>query len=405
MEGRGDVIVMGAGPVGATLACLLGRAGLNVVLIESTPHETDWAPGTTDLRVSAITAASERIFIHADAWPRMQELGVSPFREMHVWDATGGGEIHFDCADIGEPRIGHIVENRVIVRALIEGLKELPNVTLVCPAMISALHAEGNAVHVELADGMRWAARLAVGADGINSLTRRLAGITVYGWAYPQRAVVATVRTERPHLSTAWQRFLSDGPLAFLPLRDGRCSIVWSTSPSHADGLLAATAESFMEELGWAFDHRLGRVTEAGPRASFPLRLQHAHTYIGPRLALVGDAAHAIHPLAGQGANLGLLDAAALAQVVLDAAHEGRDFGTMRTLRRYERWRKGDNLLMMTIMDGFQRLFGSRAEPLRLARNAGLSLFDALPPLKNTIMRHAAGLKGDLPASARSARI
>jgi 2-octaprenylphenol hydroxylase len=358
-----------------------------------------------DLRVSAITVASERVFDGVGAWPAMQALGVSPFRDMRVWDAAGAGAVHFDCADVGEPRLGHIVENRVIQRALMERIRGLAGVRLVCPAEVAALHCEEQAAVVELSDGTRLAAGLVVAADGANSRTRGLAGIGVRGWSYDQKAVVATVRTERPHEDTAWQRFLPDGVLAFLPLRDGRCSIVWSTAPAHADELAAMPAGAFADALGRAFDHRLGRVDADGPRAAFPLRLQHAERYIGARFALVGDAAHAIHPLAGQGVNLGLLDAAALAEVALAAAADGRDLGARATLRRYERWRKGDNLLMMAAMDGFKRLFGSRLAPLRLARNAGLSLFDGATPLKRLVIQHAMGLRGDLPTVARGARV
>jgi 2-octaprenylphenol hydroxylase len=402
---RQQVIVVGAGMVGATLACLLGRSGFGVTLLEATPPETDWRPGSVDLRVSALTAASERVFDGIGAWDAMAALGVSPFRDMRVWDAAGSGEVHFNSADVGEPRLGHIVENRVVQRALMERIHGLADVRLRCPAEISALHVDDEAATVELSDGVRLRAGLVVAADGANSRTRGLAGIGVRGWSYDQKAVVAVVRTERPHEDTAWQRFLPDGVLAFLPLRDGRCSIVWSTAPAHADELVDIEDEAFRERLARAFDHRLGGVTEAGPRAAFPLRLQHAASYVGARLALIGDAAHAIHPLAGQGVNLGVLDAAALAEVVLAASAEGRDIGARTTLRRYERWRKGDNLLMMAAMDGFKRLFAARFGPLRLARNAGLSLFDAATPIKRLVMQHAMGLRGDLPAIARSARI
>lgn len=405
MERRCDIAIVGAGMVGATLAALLAREDLGVALIEAAPPELDWPEGSADLRVSALTAASERIFDGLGVWPRMVDLGVSPFREMHVWDALGPGEIHFDSAELGEPRLGHIVENRVVVRALIERLRESDRIRLHCPARLERLACGADDVRLGLSDGTEIVARLVVGADGANSRVRVLGGIEVRGWDYEQRAVVATVATEEAHRSTAWQRFLPDGPLAFLPLRDGRSSIVWSTRPAHAEALLAAAEGPFLDELTRAFESRLGRVTDSGPRASFPLRLQHAPRYVAPRLALIGDAAHAIHPLAGQGANLGLLDAAALAEVVSAAASAARDIGALATLRRYERWRKGDNLATMMAMDGFKRLFGTALPPLRWARNTGLNLTDAAPPLKNLIMQYAMGLRGDLPRVARSARV
>jgi 2-polyprenylphenol 6-hydroxylase len=395
-----DVVIIGGGMVGATLAALLGDSVLRVAVVEPAPPQCDWPEDSVDLRVSALTAASQRILDAVGAWPAMVALGVSPFREMRVWDASGNGEIHFDCADIGEPRLGHIVENRVIQRVLFERLRSLANVRMFCPAALESL-AVGAGAEARLADGTVIRARLVVAADGANSRTRTLAGIRVRGWSYDQKAVVATVATESSHQATAWQRFLPDGPLAFLPLRDGRSSIVWSTRPEHAEHLLAAEAGDFMNELAEAFAHRLGRITGCGPRAAFPLRLQYADNYIGARIALVGDAAHAIHPLAGQGVNLGMLDAAALAEVLRDAVAQGRDIGATPVLRRYERWRKGDNLTMMLIMDGFKRLFGATAPPLRLARNLGLTLTDNAVPVKNLIIRHAMGLKGDLPQIAR----
>jgi len=213
--------------------------------------------------------------------------------------------------------------------------------------------------------------------------------------------VVANVRTAVPHQETAWQRFLPTGPLAFLPLHDGRCSIVWSTTPEQADSLLALDERDFGAALAEAFDWRLGAIVEVGPRTAFPLRLQHAHAYVQPGIALIGDAAHVVHPLAGQGVNLGLLDAATLAEVVSDAVAAGQDFASLKTLRRYERWRKGDNLLMLGVMDGFKRLFGNTLPPVRLLRNVGLNLTDAAGPLKNLIARRAMGLAGDLPKLAR----
>lgn len=396
-----DIVIIGGGMVGATLAALLGDSGLEIAVVEHAPPALDWPTGCVDLRVSALTAASERMFTMLGVWPAMTALGVSPFREMRVWDAAGSGEIGFDCADIGEPRLGHIVENRVIQRVLFERLRETANIRLHCPATIEHLHADDDGIEIGLTGGATLRARLIVAADGAGSKTRSLAGIDVRGWSYDQKAVVANVATELPHQTTAWQRFLPDGPLAFLPLRDGRCSIVWSTRPDHADRLLAAEAGAFHDELAESFAHRLGRIIASGPRAAFPLRLQYANRYIATRVALIGDAAHAIHPLAGQGVNLGLLDAAALAEVLRDARTLGRDIGATAVLRRYERWRKGDNLAMMLAMDGFKRLFGAGAPPLRAVRNLGLTLTDRALPVKNLIIRHAMGLSGDLPRIAR----
>ena len=246
-------------------------------------------------------------------------------------------------------------------------------------------------------------ARLLVGADGAQSRVRHFARVQARGWPYDQQALVATVATERSHRETAWQRFLPNGPLAFLPLHDGRSSIVWSTTPEQARQLLAEDEESFCRQLEQAFAATLGRIESCGERAAFPLRLQYVDSYVQPGLALIGDAAHTVHPLAGQGVNLGILDAASLAEVLLEARAQGKDIAALKVLRRYERWRKGHNLMMMAAMDGFKRLFGATWEPLRWMRNAGLNLTNALPPVKQLIMNQAMGRSGDLPALARPA--
>ncbi|MFZ1643391.1 MAG: UbiH/UbiF/VisC/COQ6 family ubiquinone biosynthesis hydroxylase [Candidatus Contendobacter sp.] len=397
-----DLIIAGGGMVGSALACALGDTDLKIALLEGTPLERVRPGEDLDSRVSAISRASQRIFAAVGAWDGMTAWRVSPFRDMRVWDATGFGNIHFDSAALGEPLLGWIIENRVIQFALLERARQLPAVNLLCPVALETAQAlEKDLWRVRLNDGREFTTRLLVGADGASSKVRQLAGIETGGWGYGQNAVVANVRGAEPHRETAWQRFLPTGPLAFLPLHDGRCSIVWATTPEQADVLLALDEGDFGAALAAAFDRRLGAIVEVGPRAAFPLRLQHAHAYVKPGLALIGDAAHVIHPLAGQGVNLGLLDAATLAEVVLDALAAGHDFGALKVLRRYERWRKGDNVLMLGLMDGFKRLFGASLPPVRLLRNVGLNLTDAAGPLKNLIARRAMGLAGDLPRLAR----
>ncbi len=409
-----DVIIVGAGMVGATLACALGNSALRVVLLEAKP----WPPEVTahdevDLRVSAITHASQRVFSAVGVWPGMMARRMGAFREMHVWDTGNAnahvynGEIHFDSAEIGENTLGYIVENRIIQAALLERLRTFDNMTLLCPASVISITTAAESVQVGLTEGRLLTARLIVGADGAHSNVRQLAGITTHGWSYAQKGVVATVQTELPHRDTAWQRFLPSGPLAFLPLHDGRCSIVWSTTPEHADALVAMNETAFLVALDHAFASHLGgqlgkMIASPGPRAAFPLSLQHATAYTAPRLALIGDAAHTLHPLAGQGVNLGVLDAATLAEVLLDARRFGKDIGAHGTLRRYERWRKGDNLAMLAVMDGFKRLFSNDFVPLHWLRNSGLRLVHRATPVKNLIMRHAMGLAGDLPKIARA---
>lgn len=390
-ENEFDVAIVGGGLVGLSLAALLGRAGIQVALLEANEPVRQWPEDSIDLRVYAITRASQRLFSEVGAWEAMQRRA-GPFRDMRVWDAGGRGDIHFDSAEVGEPCLGHILEARVIEAALLDSIADLPCVHRYCPALVKGFTDCGDLQRIELEDGTLLAARLLVGADGKNSRVRDHAGIHAQVSDYGQQALVAVVATERPHAETAWQRFLPTGPLAFLPLFDGRCSIVWSATSTEAQRLVQLEDAAFCEALGEAFGFRLGKVLDCGERVLFPLLRQSAQHYVRPRIALVGDAAHVIHPLAGQGVNLGLKDARELADTLLTAQAQGRDVGALAVLRRYERARKGDNLLMMSLMDAFKQLFGTPAAPLRWARNAGLNLVDAVPALKNQIMRSAMGL-------------
>ena len=399
-----EVVVVGGGVVGATLAALLARAGIRTAVVEAAAAQPP--PDTDDedrQRALALTCASERILRAAGAWERLDQDGLGHFRAMEVWDAAGRGAIRFDAAAICEPTLGYIVGSRVLQAALEGALRTQSLIAWHRPCKLTGLHLESERALVELDDGTRLTTRLVVGADGAASLVRRLAGIDDHSRTYGQSALVCSVRTERPHEDTARQRFLPTGPLAFLPLADPhRCSIVWSTTPDEAARLLDAREEEFRVRLCEAFDARLGAVTWVGPRAAYPLTRAHAERYVHPRLALVGDAAHRIHPLAGQGANLGLLDAASLAEVLERAAAADRDPGALPVLRRYERWRRGENLAMQLAMDGFKHLFGSQSLLLRRLRNSGLRLTDALPPVKRLIMLRAMGVIGDLPRIARA---
>lgn len=396
-----DVLIVGGGMVGLTLACALGNSRLRVALIEAKKLPELKSANDYDLRVSAISRASQQVFTSVGAWPAMQNLRVSPFEHMHVWDATGDGEIHFDAADLGVDVLGHLVENRVVQLALLQQLKTFDNIDFLCPVNIQNIDLQTDKNKVQLDDGRIIYAQLLVGADGAQSAVRNAAGINIEQAPYQQKGVVCVVKSKQHHQYTAWQRFLPSGPLAFLPLSDGRCSIVWSADDARADELVAMDAEHFCRELERAFDFTLGSVESVGERAAFPLVRRHAEHYIQQGLALVGDAAHTIHPLAGQGVNLGILDAACLAQVILVADKQKQKFASVHTLRKYERWRRGENTLMMHSMSGLKKLFSNEQMQLSFLRNAGLKMVNQFSPLKNKVMRHAMGLEGDLPEIAK----
>lgn len=396
-----DVIVAGGGMIGAACALALARKRFRVALVERhVPHPVA-QDAPMELRVSALSRASERLLRNLGAWDAIAAVRVSPYCEMHVWDAGGAGSVHFDSADLGEPCLGHIVENRVIQSALWQRLGTEPDADIFAPAAVMRVTPDATGAEVLFEDGQRLRTRLMVAADGAASPLREQFGIQVTSANYDQQGIVCVIRTEKPHGKIARQRFLPTGPLAFLPLADGSVSIVWSADDVEAARLMSLTDTEFCTALTVASEGVLGKITECGRRGAFPLRRQHAETYIAPRAVLIGDAAHVVHPLAGQGANLGFLDAAALAETLADARDEGRDFGQPRILRRYERWRRGDNLATEWAMEGFNRLFSNDSSLLANLRNFGFRVFDRTGPVKQAVMRQAMGLRGDLPRLAR----
>lgn len=396
-----DVIIVGGGMVGSALACALSLGKLKVALIETCEPDTHWPMAGHDIRTSAITRASRNIFENIGAWQGMVERRACAYQQMRVWDSNGSGYIHFDCAEIAEPELGHIIENRIIQAALWERASQLDAITRFCPAQSLQITTTTNEISLHLADGSQLSASVLIGADGARSWVRDQAGIQTRGWPYQQHAIVTVVRSERHHQYTCWQRFASEGPLAFLPLDEHYSSIVWSTSPEQGERLLAMSDSDFLRELHLQFGDDLGAMLSCEARAAYPLRLSHATSYIAQRLALVGDAAHTIHPLAGQGVNLGLADAATLAEILLSARRRGADIGHPMLLRRYERNRKGANWEMQLAMDAFKRSFGSADPVIRLVRNAGLTLTDRLPLVKGMLVRRAMGITGELPTLAR----
>lgn len=404
---QADLIIVGAGMVGSALALALKDSGLDILLIDGSPLSVKPfdAEAAFEPRVSALSAASQRILDRLGAWPGVVARRASPYGEMQVWDGTGTGAIHFSAASVHADVLGHIVENRVVQDALLEPLHD-SGIGLMPNARLEHLRHSGDDWLLTLVDGRQLRAPLVIAADGANSAVRRLAGCATREWDYLHHAIVTSVRCEQPHRRTAWQRFTDDGPLAFLPLdRQGDehwCSIVWSVTPEEAERLMALDDEAFCSALGEAFEHRLGRVEHSDPRLCIPLRQRHAKRYVEPGLALIGDAAHTIHPLAGQGVNLGFLDAAVLAEVLLHAHARGERLADGKVLSRFERRRMPYNLGMMAAMEGFERLFQADPLPLRWLRNAGLRWVNQQPEAKALFVRQALGLSGDLPDLARA---
>lgn len=388
MKNSYDVVIVGGGMVGATLACALGGSALRVAVIEpQAPPETTNKYG---LRVSAITPASQAVFEKLGAWSGMR---AAPVEAMRVWE--GDSVLNFDSADIGAPCLAWIIENRTMVAALTARLRQFANLEVLSPASVATAQFGEERVSVQLEDGRVLQTKLLVGADGADSRIRRAAGIDWMRHDLGQSAVVAVVRTERPHARTACQHFLPTGPLAFLPLDEPHTvSIVWSADAARAAELMRCDDAAFNNELQLAFGDSLGAVSVASARAVFPLALGFAQTYTQHRLALVGDAAHTVHPLAGQGVNLGIQDAWTLAAITLDAHGRGRDFGARAWLRRYERARKGEDVGMQLVTGGFRYLFGSAWPGAQLLRTASLRVTEQLPLLKHFFMRQASGPSG-----------
>ncbi len=399
-----DVLIIGGGMVGMALACVLAKQGFEVAVLEEQAPQSFHAEQPLDLRVSALSLASETLLQAAGAWENVLAMRAVPFRRMRVWDRDGRGDTRFDSREIGEPFLGHIVENRIIQLALWQAAEGLDGVRLICPAEWKSFEIGAQGVKVQLADGSALCARLLVGADGAHSRVRSLANIGVTQWDYDVDALVVTVRTHAPQQDITWQRFTSSGPQALLPLPGQHASLVWYHTADEVTRLLALDEDEFLRELQRAFPWELGEIEKIQARGRFKLTRRHAQSYVKPRLVLAGDAAHTIHPLAGQGVNLGFMGAAALAEVLIEARARGEDIGSLPVLQRYARMRRGENLVMQTGMDVLHHAFKPKHGAMPLLRNLLLHAAQNVPPLRRMLTRRATGRAGDVPRVAQTGR-
>ena len=387
---RSDAVVVGGGVVGAACALALAKLDLQVTLVEAL-EPPRWSADRPDLRVYAFAPDNAALLDALGVWTKVREARVQPYRRMRVWDAAGGDELAFDADTLGRSDLGWIVENGLLVDRLWAALPRA-GVDVRMPARVQALEQGDEGVQLRLDDGGRLDARIAVAADGAGSSLRRLAGIEVAAHDYGQRGVVAYVATEHPHEDTAWQRFLPTGPLAFLPCRDGNSSIVWTLPDARAREVLALDDDAFADALTRAFDARLGAARPLSRRVAFPLRRQLAKSQVCGRVLVVGDAAHVVHPLAGQGVNLGLRDVAGLRDAIAAAQQRRTDWASPPRLARWARTRRSENALAAHAFDGINRVFSNEAVLSTLLRGPFLGLAGRLPPVASTLWRRAAGM-------------
>jgi 2-octaprenyl-6-methoxyphenol hydroxylase len=397
---RVDILISGGGMVGLPLGLALAQGGLKVVILDTAPPAKLLEPHF-DGRVSALAYASVRMLTALGVWDGLAP-DAQPIHEILVTDGQTGKpaspfSLHFDSQEVGADALGHIAENRHIRAALYQCAGACANLEIKAPAAVKSLTVAAGSAVARLADGEEMSAALVVAADGRESPLRSQMGVQIIGWSYPQTGIVATIAHDKPHNGVAYEHFLPSGPFAILPMTGNRSSLVWTEAKTKAPALLALDEAGFNDELARRFGSHLGKTKSAGPRWSYPLSFHLARDFVRPRFALAGDCAHGIHPIAGQGLNLGLKDAAALAEVLLDAARLGRDIGALDTLKRYERWRRFDSFALAASTDALNRLFSNDIAPLRHLRDLGMGLVDSIGPARRFFMRHAGGDIGKLP--------
>ncbi len=398
-----DVLIVGAGMVGATAACLLARSGFSVAILEACEPQVFDSTGAVGLRVSAFSPGAQAILTEAGAWRQIEQQRHCPYRRMRVEDRDESVVIAFSAPEFGLERLGTIIENQLVQWSLWQTLQAMGGVEIICPDQLESLEYENNEPVARLSNGSSMQCRLLVGADGANSKVRKMLGIDQDHWEYGQQGIVSVVATGKPNPGIAWQRFTEGGPLAFLPLQEGTSSIVWSRPEAEARRLLELDDDTFCAELEQAAAGESqawpGIISACGPRAAFPLTMQLSHCYAASGAVLIGDAAHVVHPLAGQGVNLGLLDAAGLVEVLIEARSHKADISSEKTLRKYERWRRSEVEVMAQGIHAIRGLF--MPEVLQPLRRFGLGLVSRSWIAKEAFIKRAAGQNRNAPALAR----
>ncbi len=395
-----DLLIIGGGMVGASLACALGNQPLRIGVIEAVPFRSSSQPSYDD-RSIALAFGARKIFEGMGLWQQIEAI-VTPIKKIHVSDRGHFGTTRMDAAREGYPALGYVVENRDLGQRFAEQLTSLPNIELICPAQLKNFTINADCAEVVIERDGRvetLTSKLIVGADGGRSVVRQLAGISYSSDDYNQSAVIANVTPSKDHRNVAYERFTDSGPLALLPMSRGRCSLVWTVNRDRVDEVMGWDDKTFLTQLQQRFGMRLGVLQKVGRRNAYPLALVRADEQIRPRLALIGNAAHVLHPIAGQGFNLGIRDVAALAEVIVGAKEE--EIGALSVLTRYDQWRKRDQDCIAGLTDGLVRIFSNQITPLVIGRNSGLLAMDMIPPLKRALMRQTMGLAGKLPRLAR----